>query len=92
LDQEEKIKLYVRLAALEYMLAEAFRMIYGLLGASEGQIEASHEELRQVLKIVPVPSGDPAMNDLIAAELEEAHVMLLQMIADAARDRRNAKS
>jgi hypothetical protein len=39
-----------------------------------------------------VPSGDPAMNDLIAAELEEAHVKLLQMIADAARDRRNAKS
>jgi hypothetical protein len=39
-----------RLVALEYMLAEAFRMIYSLLGASEEQIEASHEELRQYLR------------------------------------------
>jgi hypothetical protein len=92
LDQEEKLKLYARLAALEYMLAEAFRMIYALLGTPEEQIEASHEELRQVLKTMPVRSDDPAMNDLIAAELEEAHIKLLQKIADAVRDRKNANS
>jgi hypothetical protein len=48
------------LLALEYLLAEAFRMIYGILGVSAEQIEASHEELRKLLQTVPVPSDDPA--------------------------------
>ena len=66
-------------------------MIYGLLGVSVEQIEALHEELRKFLETAPVPADDPALNDLIAAELEEAHTRMLQMIADAVKDRRNAK-
>lgn len=89
---QEKLKLYARVAALEYMLAEAFKTIYRILGVSVEQIEASHEELRQFLRTAPVPSNDPALNDLIAAELEEAHTKLLRMIADAAKDQRNAKA
>lgn len=84
---QEQIKLGARLAAIEYMLADA--KIYGILGVSEEQVEASHEELRQFLRIAPVPSNDPALNDLIAAELEEAHTRLLRMIADALKGRRN---
>ena len=61
-------------------------MIYGVLGVSEERIEASHEELRRYLRTMPTPSDDPAMSDLVAAELEEAHTALLQKIEDAVKD------
>jgi hypothetical protein len=34
-----------------------------------------------------VPTNDPAIADLVASELEEAHTRLLTMIADTLKDR-----
>jgi hypothetical protein len=36
------IKLHARILAIEYFLAEAFRMIYGLARLSQEEIDASH--------------------------------------------------
>ena len=47
---QSAIKIEARLFAIEYFLAEAFRMIYGVLGVSVDQVEASHERLRQHLQ------------------------------------------
>jgi hypothetical protein len=81
------IKLHARMLAIEYFLAEAFRMIYGLARFSQEEIDASHRELRDVLRTLRVPSDDPAISDLIAAELEEAHTRLLGMIRVPGEDR-----
>jgi hypothetical protein len=90
MNEEERLKLYARLAAIEYMLAEAFRMIYGILGVSEKPIEETHEELRRHLQTMKIPTDDPDIAALVAGELEEAHTKLLTMIANAVRDRKNA--
>jgi hypothetical protein len=79
------IQLEARLAAMEYFIAEAFKLIYRLARASPDAIEAAHEELRQYLRTMDMPPSDPAISDLVASELEEAHTRLLTMIADAAK-------
>jgi hypothetical protein len=81
------IKVHARILAIEYFLAEAFRMIYGLAGFSQEEIDASHRELREVLRTLKVPFDDPAISDLIAPELEEAHTRLVGMIRVAGEDR-----
>ena len=81
------IKLHARILAMEYFLAEAFRMIYGLARFSQEEIDASHRELREVLRTLKVPSDDPGISDLVAAELEEAHTRLLGMVRVAGEDR-----
>jgi hypothetical protein len=85
--EEATIKLHARILAIEYFLGEAFRMIYGLARFSQEEIDASHRELRDVLRTLRVPSDDPVISDLIAAELEEAHTRLLAMIRVAGEDR-----
>jgi hypothetical protein len=85
--EEATIKLHARILAIEYFLAEAFRMIYSLAHFSQEEIDASHRELREVLRTLKVPSDDAAISDLIAAELEEAHTRLLGMIRIAGEDR-----
>ena len=62
-------------------------MIYGLAQFSQEEIDASHRELREVLRTLKVPSDDPAISDLIAAEIEETHTRLLGMIRVAGEDR-----
>jgi len=84
----EAIKLHAKIAALEYFTAEAFRMIYGIVGVSIEQIEASHEKLREYLRTMEVPGDDPAISDMVAAELEESHIALLQKILNAVKERR----
>jgi hypothetical protein len=81
------IKLHARILAIEYFVAEAFRMIYGLARFSQEEIDTSHRELREVLRTLKVPSDDPAISDLIAPELEEAYTRLLGMIRVAGDDR-----
>jgi len=40
------------------------------------------------LRIAPMPpGGDPAISDMMSAELEESHSRILQMIANAVKDR-----
>jgi hypothetical protein len=71
------IWLEARLAAIEYVIANAFKMIYRIIGVSDEQIERSHEEFRQYLKTMTIPVDDPAIADLVASEMEQAHTRLL---------------
>jgi hypothetical protein len=85
---EKAIKLEVRLGAIEYMIGQLFRMIYLSVGATPKIIEQSHEVLREHLRTTPMPpTDDPAISDLVAAEIQEAHERLLGIIAEAAKGR-----
>ncbi len=77
------IKLETRLLAIEYFIAEAFKMIYMLSGASQKVIEQSHERFRERLRTMRIPTDDPAIADLAAGELEEACIKLLKKIQNA---------
>jgi hypothetical protein len=82
---EKAIKLEARLGAIEYMLAELFKMVYLISGATPEMVESSHEKLREHLRTMAMPTTDPAISDLAAAEIQEAHEHLLKMIAAAVR-------
>jgi hypothetical protein len=47
------VKLEARLLAIEYFIAEAFKMIYMLAGASQKEIEKSHKRFREHLRTFP---------------------------------------
>jgi hypothetical protein len=83
----DNVKLHARISALEYFTAEAFRMIYEMLGVSLEQIEASHQRLKEHLRTMKIPGADPAISDMAASEIEEAHTRLLGMIMLAAKQR-----
>jgi hypothetical protein len=80
------VKLEARLLAIEYFIAEAFKMIYMLAGASQNEIEKSHKRFREHLRTLRIPADDPAIADLTAAELEGACIGLLTKIQDAGKD------
>ena len=82
---EKAIKLEVRLGAIEYMVGELFRMVYLLGRAPPEMVEESHEKLRDHLRTMPMPTSDPAISDLAAAEMQEAYERLLEIIARAVR-------
>jgi hypothetical protein len=81
----EKIRLEARLSAIEYMIGQLFRMIYVSIGATPEMIEASHKQFRDYLQTMPMPTDDPAISDLAAAEIQEAHERLLEIIETAAK-------
>ncbi len=80
------VKLEARLLAIEYFIAEAFKMIYMLAGASQKEIEKSHERFRERLRTMRISADDPAIADLTAAELEGACIGLLTKIQGAGKD------
>ena len=84
---EQTLKLYARVFALEYFIAQAFKLIYALGRFSKEDIEKMHQELRDFLPTVRAPTDDPAISDLVSGELEEAHTRILTMIEDAVSDR-----
>jgi hypothetical protein len=75
--EEATIRLHARILAIEYFLAEAFRMIYGLAQFSQEEIDASHRELREVLRTLKIPSWPaPGSEDTelgVLMELEVGH-------------------
>ena len=60
-------------------------MFYLSVGATPEMVEKSHEKFREYLRTMPMTSDDPAISDLAAAEIQEAHERLLGIIAEAAR-------
>jgi hypothetical protein len=80
------VKLETRLLAIEYFVAEAFKMLYMLAGASQKGIEKSHEHFRERLRTMRIPASDPAIADLAAGELEVACIRLLTKIQNAGKD------
>lgn len=87
---EQEIKLEVRLAAIEYFLADNFRMTYELLGASAEDVKKSHDNMRErLLTMKPKTAADPALSDLATGELQEAFGRMLDKIAELARIQRS---
>lgn len=82
--EPEKLQLEARLSAIEYMIGQLFKVTYGSIGATPEMIEASHKKFRNYLETMPTPTEDPAMSDLVAAEIQEAHERLLEIIETAA--------
>jgi hypothetical protein len=82
---EKAIKLEARLGAIEYMIGELFKMVYRLGGATPAMVVESHEKFREYLRTMPMPTTDPALSDLVAAEIQEAHERLLKIIVEAMR-------
>jgi hypothetical protein len=69
---------------LKYAIAHLYRANYRRIGATQEQIEASHDKLRKYLQTMKMPSDDPAINDLLAGEMQEAFDRLLTQIARVA--------
>ena len=82
---EKAIKLEARLGAIEYMIGELFKMVYLLGSVTPEMVVESHEKLREHLRTMPMPTTDPAVSDLAAAEIQEAHERLLKIIVGAMR-------
>jgi hypothetical protein len=82
---EKAVKLEARLSAIEYFLCEAWRVVYALTGVPHEAIDRSHEHFREHLRTMEMPPSDPAISDLAAAELQESHERLLDMIARTAK-------
>ncbi len=80
---QEAIKLEARLGAIEYMVGQLFKISYGLANVTPEMIEKSHETFREKLRMLPVPDNDPAISDLVAQEMQDAHEHLLGIIEEA---------
>jgi uncharacterized circularly permuted ATP-grasp superfamily protein len=77
----EYIRLIARIDAIENVLAGLYQKVNILLGVSPSQFEKQVEELRRELRgLVPPGLTDPAVSDLVAGEIQQAHEALLQKL------------
>ena len=79
----EKIRLEARLGAIENILAGLYHKFNLLTGVSKEQFAADCEKLRQTLQTFAIPGIDPAVSDLLVAEMQQAHEDVLKKIADS---------
>lgn len=87
----EKVKLEARLGAMEIFITEAMRLSYALLDLSVDDIEAMHKRKSEQLRTMSMPTTDPALGDLGAAVIQEAHERLQNMILNSAKQHQGAK-
>src|SRR5260370_18182418 len=79
----EQIRLEARLLAIENIVAGVIGAINRRDGISLEQFSAAAEEMHQELRQqLDIPSPDPAIPDVVAAEVEQAIAALLKKIAD----------
>lgn len=90
---EPQVQLAARVVALEYMLGEAFGLIYTLTGTPLAVVRKRHADILAASQSMPVATSDPAVSDLLSAELQQAYTALLRMIEDCVQRRESqAKS
>jgi hypothetical protein len=81
---QKAIKLEARLSALEYFVAEQFKMFYTSIGATPAMVEGSHQKLRDAMTKWTIPgAADPVQADMATGELQEAYERLLGIIMNA---------
>jgi hypothetical protein len=68
----QELNLQARLAAIEYMLANLYRLVHGVAGSTPEQIQSNHEQARETLRRVTIPGADPAQSDEFVAEVQAA--------------------
>ena len=81
---EKTFKLEFRLAAIEHMLANLYKMVYLMSGATPQMIAESLDKFQQSVTAEQIPGLDPVQSDLVSAELELAYQHLLDAIRETA--------
>lgn len=71
-DQEERIKLEMRLSAIEYMLSKIWVALMRSSRPTSAQIDAAYAEFLASAAKQRFPGLDPAMSDHASAEWTEA--------------------
>jgi hypothetical protein len=79
---EDELKNEARLMAMEYMIANMYVLIHRANRSTPQQIDASHQQARQMLGQLTIPGIDPAQSDLASAEIEAAVERLLGLIEE----------
>jgi hypothetical protein len=77
---EAEIKHEIRLLAIEQMLGNLYVTIYRAFRVSDAEMKEAHEGLLETMRTDTIPSADPALSDLAAAELHDAVERLISMI------------
>jgi hypothetical protein len=81
---ERELKLEFRLAAIEHMLANLYKMVYLISGATPQMIADSLDEFQKSVAAEQIPGLDAVQSDLVSAELELAYKHLLDAIRETA--------
>lgn len=77
---EKAIKLETRLAAIEYLVANLYAIMFQASRATPEVVSQTIEQFRESLKYVTFPGHDPVKSDLASAEFEAAVRSLLALI------------
>ncbi len=87
--QERLFKLEMRLAAIEYLVANMYAVAIAQVPDAERRMKAANEALRANLRGQVVPGVDAAWSDHIMAEMQDAMervlVMMEEMVANLAK-------
>jgi hypothetical protein len=67
---EQEMKLEARLLAIEYMLANAFRLMHRAFGSTPQMVYDAHKKAREMLAMQTIPGIDLAESDLWTAEIQ----------------------
>lgn len=79
---EEKIKLYARITAIEYLVTQLLYMVASAKGDPVTEIKAYAARVKEELSESTATGFDPAMSDLLMQELSEAVDRLLASLIE----------
>jgi hypothetical protein len=74
MDEEERLNLEARLAAIEYMLAHTLSRLYDLAGVTNESLDAFDEQAMAMMSKWTVPNDNPAMADHVVGTMQE-HIL-----------------
>lgn len=74
-----RIEVVVQLYVAQTMAAQALKMAYLALNATEAEVKAAHDQLRQQARATTLPGVDPSLSDHVSDEIA---VALDRAIAD----------
>lgn len=77
---EREVEIAARIQAQDYMLATAFRLVYGALGLSEVEIETFHRGILAQLSQETFREYSPTLSDHYSSLVEEAVANLLKTV------------
>ena len=69
---EATVKAEARLVAIEYLLMNLYKIVYGMTQSSPASIRAAHRRAREMMQKETFPGIDAAQSDLLASEIQTA--------------------
>jgi uncharacterized coiled-coil protein SlyX len=79
---ERLFKLEIRLAAIEYLLANVYAASFGQRPDPAHDVKTANDFLRNMLRAQTVPGVEPVWSDHVTAELQEAMERVLSIMED----------